>query len=194
MNPVIFHHTFAASYECSPLDELPGTSQGVRYFTQSGRQQSTHDGLLAHIVPENGASWVGVFEWGDVSITSGLSGFWSLPQDDSVCAVSRGVAYIVPVIHPEAYDVLPLRPVCHVLPVPSSGVLVFGDFVRLTAIGRQGKRLWTTQRLSWDGLQMSGVEGKHLVGSGWDAPSQKWVDFRVDLETGDHEGGSAPPS
>lgn len=192
MSDVLFHRDFPASYECSPLNELPGTPQDIQYFNPSHTPQSQHDGLLACIEPENGKTWTGVFEWGDLSSDSGMTGFWSLPREDSVCVVSRGVAYIVPVANAEAYEVVKLRPVCHVVPVPSLGMIVFGDFTKVIAFGREGK-LWTTHRLSWDGLELSGVEDERLIGTGWDAPGQKRVSFSVDLKTGDHEGGSAPP-
>jgi hypothetical protein len=193
INDILFHQDFPANYQCSPLDELPGNSTEIRYFNPSHRQQNPHDGLLASIETENGISWIGMFEWGDPSFASGVNGFWSMPNDDCVCAVSRGVAYIVPVTNVETYDVVQLRPISLVFPVPSFGVLILGDFVRLTAFGKQGK-LWTTPRLSWDGLELSGVKGTHIIGNGWDAPNQKWIRFSVNLETGVHEGGSTPPT
>jgi len=186
---IVFHRDFPTSYECSPLSELPGVATDLLYFHPSCSLHANHDGLLVMIEPMNGEPWIGVFEWGSLSPNSSPSGFWSLPNKDHVCAVSRGVAYIVPVADAGKYTVVPLRPICHVLPVPSEDLIVFGDFTKLSAFGKGG-HIWTTPRLSWDGLEISGVEGSRVVGTGWDVPSQMRVGFSVDLETGCHEGGA----
>ncbi len=189
ISDIIFHRDFPAAYDCAPLIELPGVATDLLYFNTSCRSGTNHDGLLAMIEPMNGEAWMGVFEWGSPSPDSSLSGFWSLPNKDHVCAVSRGVAYIVSAADAGKYTVVPLRPICHVLPVPSADLIVFGDFTKLSAFGKGG-HIWTTPRLSWDGLEISGVEGSRVVGTRWDAPSQARVGFSVDLETGCHEGGA----
>jgi hypothetical protein len=75
--------------------------------------------------------------------------------------------------------------------VRERGLLVFADYLVLTAWGRNGK-LWATERLSWDGLRITEVTADEVRGFGWEAPADREVAFVVDLATGRHRGGARP--
>lgn len=189
---ISFHNDFPALYQCILLDELPSNYQNILYFNPSCTRKNTKDGLLATIKPQNNDSWTGVFEWGEPCPDSVVSGFWSLPHEGDICVISRGIAYIIPVIEAENYSVVQLRPICHVIPISALGIIVFGNFTSLCAFNDHGL-LWQTSRLSWDGIKILGIKDTYMIGTGWDAPNQKNIPFSVNLTTGAHEGGASPP-
>ena len=71
------------------------------------------------------------------------------------------------------------------------GLLLFAGFTSIVAVGSLGIA-WTTERLTWEGLTISAIDGDKLLGHGWDALADKEVPFEVDLKTGKHTGGARP--
>jgi hypothetical protein len=49
---------------------------------------------------------------------------------------------------------------------------------------------WDTGRISGDGFSNLRVEGGRVLGEAWTAPSDEWLPFAVDLDTGDASGGA----
>ena len=116
-------------------------------------------------------------------------GVWSCPNRDQMCAIAGGYAYVVDVASPEKWMQIPYRPVTWVDAAPEHKLLLFASFHRLWALGAEGKA-WETGRLSWEGLRVTGIEGQHLHGFGWDLETDSEVPFAVDLTTGQHIGGA----
>jgi len=75
--------------------------------------------------------------------------------------------------------------------VSQHSLLLFAGFTSITAVGSEGIA-WTTERLTWEGLTITEIDGDKLLGHGWDAPADKEVPFEVDLNTGKHTGGARP--
>jgi hypothetical protein len=48
---------------------------------------------------------------------------------------------------------------------------------------------WHVTELSYDGLTALRLAGSLLTGKAWDAPSQTWVDFLIDVRRGSRVGG-----
>lgn len=116
------------------------------------------------------------------------SGVWSTPNPDAMLAVAGGYAYFVDTTAPEQCLHLALRPVTAVLPVHDPALILLAGFDRVTALGAKGI-LWTTDRLSWEGVTLSAVRDGQLFGTGWNMMEDRDVDFTVDLATGTHTGG-----
>ena len=70
--------------------------------------------------------------------------------------------------------------------------MLFHDYTEVVAYGENGL-VWETERLSWDGIEIQEVSESEVIGQGWDATSEKHVEFRVNLGNGCHQGGAAPP-
>jgi hypothetical protein len=143
--------------------------------------------MHVEVVNRRGDLWVGEFEAGP----GGISGIFATPCPDDVCVVNAGYAYRVATLLPSSYEVIPSLPVKHVLRVPGKDILVFVDYIRLCALGPTGL-LWQTRDLSWDGIKLLEVSGTSIRGLGWDSPGNKDVQFVVDVETGQSQGGSSP--
>jgi hypothetical protein len=78
---------------------------------------------------------------------------------------------------------LPYRPVLEVLPLVEQGLLLFAGHHAILAWGKDGE-VWQSDRLSWEGLTLDGVEGGFLRGTGWDMITDKDVPFALNLLTG----------
>lgn len=120
------------------------------------------------------------------------TGVWACPDPAWLCAVAGGYAYIIDTCKPSQWVQVEYRPVTAVHPLPRHGLLIFAGFNALTAWGPEGKR-WETQRLSWEGVRINGVEGDTLSGYGWEMVSDRELEFEVDLKTGSHRGGGYLP-
>jgi hypothetical protein len=143
--------------------------------------------VRVEVLTGKGDVWVGEFEAGP----GGLSGIFAMPCPDDLCVVNAGYAYKVPTLTPNHYELIPAIPVKDVLRVPDKNILVFVDYVRLTALGPAGL-LWQSPDVSWDGIKLCEVSTALIRGLGWDSPANRYVEFVINVETGHTEGGSSP--
>ncbi len=111
------------------------------------------------------------------------SGLWSTPHPDWLCAVSGGYAYLIDVSNPERFQMLPYRPVLEVFPLLEYRLLLFVGHHAILAWGREGET-WQSDRLSWEGITITGVEEGVLRGTGWDLMTDKDIPFALDIRTG----------
>jgi hypothetical protein len=89
---------------------------------------------------------------------------------------------------PEHSTHIPLKPATEVLPIPSQNLLIFVGFHSLYAWGPNGE-VWKTERLSWEGIRITGLQDNILHGTGWNMFTDQDVPFTVDLQNGTHTGG-----
>lgn len=179
---------FPHEYTLEENQQIPGLE--TRYFSaQSARE--TSGGLTIVVRPSGGSQWLGVFEEGYAS-GSVISGAYSCPSPDYFCLVSSGSGYIVNARNPDEFERVPTFPIVHVLPGPEEGLLVFADFTKACAYDRNGLR-WATRSLSWDGLRNLRLQGRQLLGEGWDSPGAAWSEFTVELQSGEAHGSIFVP-
>jgi hypothetical protein len=76
-----------------------------------------------------------------------------------------------------------------VLAMAPSQSFVVWDEIRFRSIDPQGRVLWVSERVSWDGFREIHEEGGLVKGQAW-FPGNTWVSFTVDAATGEHAGGS----
>ena len=116
------------------------------------------------------------------------TGAWGCPDAGEICAVAGGYAYLAKVGTPESCVLLEMKPVVEVVECVEAGLLVFVGFDRLLGWGRDGQA-WVTERVSWEGVRIVGVDGGELRGYGWDLMADREVEFGVELATGKVRGG-----
>lgn len=175
--------------------QAPPMIAPARQFTYpqqiAGEEDALARGALFLIVkPATGGGFLATCALGftDPSMPTAV---FACPNPDEICAVAGGYAYLVNTLQPESSVHLSLKPVVTVQVLKESGLLLFAGFHTLAAWGAQGKA-WETQRMSWEGIRLMGVENGHLHGFGWDLMLDQEVAFTVDLRNGDHEGGASP--
>jgi hypothetical protein len=185
-----FPHTWAAR-----ILSVPPLIAPVRSFVYpqaiAGEEDALARGaLLIDIQPEGSGNFLATCALGFAEIGA-LNGVWSCPRPQELCAVAGGYAYIIDTKSPATSSHINLRPVVEVHAAPSTRVLLFVGFHAIAAWGEQGLA-WQTLRLSWEGLTISGISADTVHGQAWDMPRDQEVAFEVNLQTGQHKGGSAP--
>jgi hypothetical protein len=144
---------------------------------------------MVAVSTNNGERWTGAFESGPGKLT----GYFATPNPDVLCAVVEGQGYWIPVHNPHGFEVIDSVPIQQVARVPERDILLFVDFVRITAYGPMGL-LWQTKDVSWDGISITEVSARQIRGMGWDAPRDCAVEFTVSVDNGSADGGASPPN
>ena len=182
---------FAQSWTAEVLARPPMIAP-ARQFTYplqvAGEEDALARGaLLLSVRPAVGGSFLATCALGFTS-ASVPTGVFACPDPDELCAVAGGYAYVVNTLVPERCVQIWLKPVVEVRVVEEHGLLVFVGFHTMVAWGREGL-VWETGKLSWEGVRVTGAQGAEMVGFGWDMRTDKEVEFRVNLRTGEHTGG-----
>ena len=111
------------------------------------------------------------------------SGLWSTPAPEKICAVSGGYAYLIDTVVPERFTMIAYRPVLEVRPVIEAGLLLFVGNRTILAWGRDGQA-WESEKLSDEGVTITGVENGVLRGTGWTMMTDRETAFAIDLTSG----------
>ncbi|MCP4525483.1 MAG: hypothetical protein GY833_06195 [Aestuariibacter sp.] len=189
MKKVQLDLTFPHQYKVELGVNLPSVSAKIKRLYYPGSiEKGGQDGLVVSIIPFEGLPWVGIFAPG---YPNALTKVLSFPDERSVCVIASGQAYIVRADNPQIWKKAQLFPVWDARAILEKKLLVLVDFTVLTAYGPEGI-IWTTNRLSWDGLKITDVTSNCIRGIAWDSPRGKEVEFVVDIQTGRHEGGASP--
>jgi len=164
----------------------------ARQFTYplmiAGEEDALARGALQLLIrPATGGQFLATCALGFTDPTM-PTGVHPCPNPDQICAVAGGYAYIIDTLHPERSTHISLKPVVSIHPDSTHNLLLFAGFQTILAWGPNGET-WQTQRLSWEGIHITGVEGDTLHGTGWHLHTDKELPFTVDLRTGQHEGG-----
>jgi len=184
--------TFPHQYEVEEVHDLPSRPSTIKHvYFPGGSENGGRDGLLLRMVPTDGAgeAWLGTFAAG--SFTSGVTGIYACPDPDSIAVVLDGEGYYVSASNPAAWEEIKVAPIVEVRIIVDPQMLLLVDYTRISAYGEQG-HIWTTERLSWDGLRITETNDQWIRGIAWDSPQQRDVEFIVDIQTGRHTGGSNP--
>jgi hypothetical protein len=155
----------------------------ARQFIYPKQAEEIERGALEVMVHPSGAEpFLATFALGfaDAAAPTGL---WSCPDPDWLCALAGGYAYVVNTRQPEQFEQIEYRPVLQVRALPSSGLLIFAGHHSILARDAHGK-IWQTERLSSEGIEISRIEDDRLEGIGWDLITDRDVPFTIDLRTG----------
>jgi hypothetical protein len=183
---------FPRNYAITVLESAPPVHPVERlHHYPVELEEGDRSGAYLRIVPkQSGSAWYGFFALGFES-DQVVNAVCSCPDPDSMCSIVGGYAYVVKAEDPAQWFRIEQRPVVDLRADPQSGLLLFAGFTAISALGREGLR-WSTGRLSWEGITITEIGNGKLQGRGWDAMSDKEVDFEVDLLTGKHSGGAWP--
>lgn len=148
-------------------------------------------GVAIIVTTSEGIKWHGHFMSGNDS-PNGDDLCCIHPNGKSLVIVSKGSGYVVSIENPKNWIELPMRPIMgHCFDDETSTLILYG-FTRLYGIQGDGI-VWKTKSVSWDGLKSVILKDGKVHGEGWDAPSEKFVPFDVDIISGDSNGGARPP-
>jgi hypothetical protein len=194
-----FHHDYEieqCAYSGQPNGENPAPpispADGKVYFFPANLETNLERSTIVtmRVKPAKSLPFVGVFAYGfDSRFATDV--IFSCPDPEKLCVVCGGYSYIVKTHNPMIWERLPVVPVVHAFAAPEHDILVFGDFTRFAAYGVNAVA-WVTEQVTWDGIKIAEVSSSEIRGFGWEAPTGRDVEFRVNLSTGTHIGGTAP--
>jgi hypothetical protein len=147
--------------------------------------------LLLMVQPRNGGTFLATCALGFTNPAM-PTGVFACSNPQEMCAVAGGYAYIIDTAQPEHSTHIALKPVVEVRALVAQDLLLFVGFHSLQAWGPSGLA-WESARLSWEGIQITGVKGNVLHGTGWNLLTDREAAFSVDLLTGKHQGGGFTP-
>jgi hypothetical protein len=186
---------FTRNWNAEALKKLPLIAPVRRHtypMQVPGEEQALARGAFRLLVlPSAGGIFLATCALGftDPAMPTGL---FSCPNPDEMCAVAGGYAYVVDTTHPKQCTHISLKPVVEVRVLMPQRLLLFVGFHSLVAWGEHGLA-WQTEKLSWEGLRITEIDGDTLRGFGWNLMTDKEVEFTVDLLTGKHQGGGFTP-
>jgi hypothetical protein len=111
------------------------------------------------------------------------TGLWSTPKPEEICAVAGGYAYLIDTTAPERFTMIPYRPVLGIRPLVQESLLLFVGHRSILAWGRDGQA-WESQKLSDEGVTITGIDSGVLRGMGWDMKTDRERPFALDLRSG----------
>ena len=164
------------------LPGLPPYGPLPKHFpSSSGRYR---EGLVLEFQGENDV-WIGNF----ISGATGFSSVFDHFDGRSVIVIAGGQGYLVDVA---AQDVTSTFG-GDLTGIVDSGthLFVFSTFTTLAAYGSTGLK-WRIRRLSWDGFRSFRVNNGIVHGEAWTPCGDHWIEFSVDLSTGEATGGAYP--
>lgn len=196
MKPLVrvFDLVFPATWDANILSQAPLIAPARQYVLPQavpGEEDALARGaLLVNVRPVAGGVFLLQcalgFAAGDV-----LHGVFSTPEPDTMLAAAGGYAYRVDTATPEQSELLPMRPVVSSLSVLDPGSLVLVGFHAVHVL--QAGAAWTSPRLSWEGVTVSGVNDGVLHGTGWHMRMDRELPFALDLRTRTLTGGAFLP-
>jgi hypothetical protein len=145
--------------------------------------------LVLQVFPQVADAWTGKFEGGYPS-PSAVTTVRTGPRPDLLLVVNRGSGFLVPVEDPDSAIELDLSPIVGVAVSLQNDTVVAADFTHLAGFGPEGRR-WIVE-VSWDGIELDGVEGSVVHGRGWDSPQGRKAEFAVDVRDGRILRGGTP--
>jgi hypothetical protein len=168
--------------EFEVLTGLPPYGPTAEPFSAAGG--GTHrEGYVVRFTDSDGGRWVGNFQRG----LGGIHAVYEHPDERRVIVISGGQGYVVDPDDRTQREYLGGQ-IEDVLLVPGRGVLV-GNGLWFVLVG-PGGTLWTSGRISWDGMRRLRVDGLSLNGESWDPLTESWIPFELDISTGHPTGGS----
>lgn len=185
------HYDFPHDYEVKELESYSLLNPAEQLHQYPARlEEGDRTGIYLRVTVPGSANWIGFFARG-FDAAEVANGIYSCPEAGTLCAVVGGYAYVVESRNPQRWRQVEQRPVVQVRSVPELQRLLFVGFTSITLLEESG-RIWTTERLSWEGLTISKIGDGKLFGLGWDMMTDKEVSFEVDLITGNAKGGARP--
>jgi hypothetical protein len=174
---------FPHSWEAEILPKRP-LIKPLRCYTYPRAAEEVERGALEVMVKPAGKAlkFLATFALGFAD-PAAVSGLWSCPGMDDLCAVAGGYGYVVNTLDPKEFTHIEFRPVFEVRPLVEKSLLLLVGSQALLAWGPDGEA-WRTPRLSSEGLRIVEVRGDELHGFGWDLVTDREVPFTVDLRTG----------
>jgi len=190
MKEELIERGFPTNYEIELVSEITAADETQRLFYPGASRHGGGDGLTL-AVSSLGDRWVGTFAFGGYD-PGALTRVFTLPDPECLSIIAGGAGYIVRASDPQDWDLIDAFPIRDARLLKQENLFLVVDFTKVVAYGLEGYA-WKTGRLSWDGVRIIASERGQLSARVWDAPNDRETTVAIDLQTGRHRGGAAPP-
>lgn len=175
---------FKHNYDLDLDFELSGREK-EKIFYFPGAKEGGRGGLQVKIKPHKANAWIGIF-----SSTFGhgsAMGVYSCPDENQLCVVYFGTAYIGNVNDPKSWREISVWPVKQVILNVANNLLLFVDDTEITAFGEKGE-VWRT-RVGWDDAKVTETKSDVLIGQAYNPIDSKYPidNFHVNIKTGKYK-------
>lgn len=154
----------------------------------SGGSASHREGLVVRF-GKGESAWIGNFQ----PCLSRFNAVETLPNNQHVLVVSGGAGYIV---DPSTRFLVGEvgGAIVGLTRYEAANLLILNhQGISFEAIGESGP-VWKTRRISWDGFRDPRIIAEQIVGEAWQPFSPQWVQFTVNIRTGEVQGGADVPA
>jgi len=183
--------SFQHQYEIQILTKVPtNTCYKTHIYPNSHAPRTSGDSSITFLVrPLNADPWIGILALGPFVTCVKSNGIYACPNPRYFCVLAEGQALIIDSEAPQNWTVAPSEPVLDVKALSEHDLLIFTDFTRMSAWGRDGL-CWTTRPLAFNGLRITHTDDKSVYGMSLDVNGPfPLVPFQIDLQTGYCTGG-----
>lgn len=142
------------------LSGLPAYGELPLQFSASGMGMHS-EGFVVQFFPLETPSWIGNFQRGLTKFDSVLNH----PNGDAVIVAAGGECYTIDLNRKHLIEHFG-GDIVSAIEVPSKPLIVFEGSVRFEGVGTTG-RLWRSNRISWDGIRNTEIQGEELLGEAW---------------------------
>jgi len=177
--------SFPHRWQAEALEARPLILPARRFVYPREAEEVEHGALEVLIRPEgdDGKIFLATCALG-FRDSAAPTGLWSAPKPEEICAVAGGYAYLIDTTRPERFTMIAYRPVLEIRPVVGEGLLLFVGHHSILAWGREGQA-WESEKLSDEGVMVTGVENGVLRGTGWEMRTDQVKPFSIDLRSGE---------
>ena len=170
-------------FSAHPLPSLPPYGPPAHSFPKS---DASREGFVVEFVSPDGASWVGNFAKGWMN---GQSVIHSELGSAAIVVVAGGTGYVVDANEKRLVREIAEGEIQCVWFVAEIHAVIVSNGLWLEAFNAH-QIIWRSRRFSWDGIRHVVRSGVAMTGESFDPLSNDWVAFRIDLSSGEVEGGS----
>jgi hypothetical protein len=166
------------------LNGLPG--HGPMYIPVSeDDEQFYSEGFVVRFYKSDGSDWVANFKTG----WSNLNFVFDYPEIDRIIVIAKGQGYIMDPNQEKPIETFGLGIKSALVTKENEIVLV--DDISIEIMTEKGI-VWQSERISWDGIKDTELNGNILSGLSYDPTNSfnEWIPFTVDLTTKEIIGGS----
>ena len=137
--------------------------------------------LYVRVRMADGHEWYGHFQNGPSRVS--VDGLVATPDENYICVIAKGCAFIVNIGRPSEYEILPANPVKEIYSFEADGVLLLCSDVAVAGL-MAGGQYWLSEQLASDGIRDVTMQNGQIVGQAWSAPDDDWVMFSLNPATG----------
>jgi hypothetical protein len=170
-------------FAARPLPGLPPYGPAARSFP---KPNAFREGFVVEFFGHDEESWIGNFA---TSWVSGQRGIYSEQGPECVVVVADGAGYIVDANEKQLVRVMASN-IQYISFVAKLKCMIVSNGLWFEAFNAH-QLIWQSRRVSWNRIRHVSCSDSAITGEADDPTSgSRWLPFRLDLSSGEVEGGS----